>query len=541
MLSATLEEAPPVNLSSKRNAQLELEELMRKYKDNGGEITVLSQGETAYSNGILPSTTQRRAPNQPDDNSHIHAINAAIRAQKAVSKKSKKIATAKPKPYFRKKLSPFLKPNFGWGAFTLKILISITQKNKKRGRPCKPKTVSYYFIHQPAGLGVLAKQRLFTQPRRLKAHTKRKNAERQRKKTVVLDFLKALLSNQTEFTSECYYHHQSVFEINREENTSICKLCKIDRKYEYNHVSIEQFDRYKRSTENHQKMMEAIHQGHSYFLADCINCGITKFRYRSSKGRTHKTLYRMSCVKCMSNQGRKDKQARGAEQLRKKTVEMLRLAAIDAGTSTFLAPCAIHDMTEYMLTKNSARCRLCVSDYNDQATLKMHESADSVASHLSRKERNSYNHHQHSIALSQGQKTFIGYCINCQKTEFKLRKNGYTCIACAKRSCRKNTEIQLKKRMQENQICEQEYEQKQKRIQHNRQMCEQAVAAGNATFIGSCSACGEEPFKIIQIDGAKGTRYEYHCIACSKISSHKSYLKRKSSKISQQEVQALAS
>lgn len=495
---------------------------MREYEKKGGVIKVLDQGETTFPDGILPRP-DRRPPHQPDDNTKIDAINAAIQSSKAsappkkASKKNKKIR------YRLINLCPD-----GWGIYSLSRLAEqIKQKPPKLPPKSKKLIIHYLFSEPPAGLGVLAKSRLVTQDRRQKANLKRKSQERQRQKKVFEDFLQALLENKTEFVTTCRYHAETVFEINRSESCSICKICKQNQRYEYCHISIEQFDRYKRSAQNHQQMMQAIHLGHSYFLGDCINCGTAKFHYKTIKGRTNKTLYRMSCVKCMNKSGRKDKHSRGEERLRRKTLELLRQAAIQANQSTFLAPCAVHQMSEFILTKdNDARCLLCKADQNEKTKLKECAAIGTLEEHLSRKERKEFNHRQMEVALREGRTTFTGNCINCQESEFKLKKVGYACIVCARESSRKNIKNQIKKKLQEAGIPEQEYQANHLRKTQNRQKCDEAIKQNQFSFIGTCKSCNDTLFKIVRICTADKIRYEYHCAECMRKANKERYLKK---------------
>lgn len=106
------------------------------------------------------------------------------------------------------------------------------------------------------------------------------------------------------------------------------------------------------------------------------------------------------------------------EALRKKNITEQRILAEANGVDHFIAVCKRHGQTQYRICTNGTRCLLCV----DEARIKRIERNPKVLKRKQEnKERVAFNKNALHEALSVGKSTFIGLCINCGRTEFKIR------------------------------------------------------------------------------------------------------------------------
>lgn len=138
------------------------------------------------------------------------------------------------------------------------------------------------------------------------------------------------------------------------------------------------------------------------------------------------------------------------DALRKKNITEQRILAEANGVDHFIAVCKRHGQTQYRICTNGTRCLLCV----DEARIKRIERNPMVLKRKQEnKERVAFNKNALHEALIVGKNTFVGLCINCGSTEFKIRmvtrldNNAIShkvyhpiCIVCHKKHMKANDE-----------------------------------------------------------------------------------------------------
>jgi len=124
---------------------------------------------------------------------------------------------------------------------------------------------------------------------------------------------------------------------------------------------------------------------------------------------------------------------------RRSKITQLKKVAIAEGSKTFIGPCAVHKDTKYVIRASGvARCALCAEEG------KKHKL--DVATRAANKTRKAANQAGLKLAIELGETSFIGFCVNCGETPFRVRVSKnlgmsqtnfyYACIKCSQESVR---------------------------------------------------------------------------------------------------------
>lgn len=410
----------PATQAQKRET---LEHMLAEFERKGGRITSLAPGETLYRDGILPSGN-KRPPHQPDDNSRIESLNAAIRERK--EQRVERIQRKKRKPYkkiFEKSLEGLCTHPLSHIRLLVKLHI-IQFKGKQRAKPLYRRPVDA--------------------------------TEAERRKTIKTAFQEAIAANKVTFEAPCRNHGLTTYRIFsvKDKKISRCTTCHKNQKAPASPTSVEQIDRTVRCRINKERMQKALSANQMYFIGECGNCGPAKFKISHNKPRANRKTnppFRCHCVSCMNNSSRKDKHIRKAELLRRKAVFILYQDALAQQQTTFEAPCAIHGTTPFIIREEGALCRICFEqNIQDDLSKPLNQEQIQALQQVTAADQNAIRIAQNNAnlekAVASGQACFSGGCKHCGPTTFRiftvmrkgvLRKE-YACQGCRKKRGQKD-------------------------------------------------------------------------------------------------------
>lgn len=197
-------------------------------------------------------------------------------------------------------------------------------------------------------------------------------------------------------------------------------------KKQFNTRSPEEAERRKKVSDARK---EAELNGAKSFIAPCREHGDSKYVFYSET---------IKCVKCLEarrKRGQKNKVGDPQEAERKATISERRLAAMEAGETTFTGICRIHKETPYhILNSGHSRCTAC-RDERAQAARDSKKTPEQLFD-AARKKRNKAALKK---ALEAGEIYFMAECVNCKLTKFRVKTLAegtpkesklYYCVAC---------------------------------------------------------------------------------------------------------------
>lgn len=157
---------------------------------------------------------------------------------------------------------------------------------------------------------------------------------------------------------------------------------------------------------------------------------------------------------------KKPMQSFSIEELqRRKNITEARKNAEASGLNYFTAVCKIHGQTKYLICSNGTRCAKCLDDKRVRRSEKNSKDAERKRKN---RERVHFNREALKEAIALNKETFIGLCVNCDKSEFKIRvvnrnKEGVApqffyhpiCIACNQKHMKASEEGRRLRKQQE--------------------------------------------------------------------------------------------
>ena len=143
---------------------------------------------------------------------------------------------------------------------------------------------------------------------------------------------------------------------------------------------------------------------------------------------------------------------------RRKNITEERKKAEAKGLNYFTAVCKVHGQTKYLICSNGTRCAQCLADKSIKRSEKNTKDAKQKQKN---RERVQFNRDALKEAIALNKETFIGLCVNCDQSEFKIRvinrsKEGTApqyfyhpvCIACNQKHMKAFEESRRLKRQQ---------------------------------------------------------------------------------------------
>lgn len=284
----TLNKASVIPFSIKQKQSENLNDQVEKFLKNGGSVKEIPFGYSAFKDGIIPTDKSNTNAKKTDNDATIEAKNEAIRKQE----EERKLADQQQMVLNREKQEKEkLKQERLIQSSQLKSINSPVDK----ANPPSKKTKAY------------------KDPK----ETERRKLVRERR-------LEAVRKNEKTFMAPCFHHGETQYAIfNNGTRCVKCRNIRKNRDQSNKNKPPEFIEKKKRQEANHKSMMEAIAKGEFYFMADCINCGVTRFKAKKIKKRSGGESYHLHCIQCMTKSSRLSEEQRRVKRQQQK---MLRLA-----------------------------------------------------------------------------------------------------------------------------------------------------------------------------------------------------------------------
>lgn len=146
------------------------------------------------------------------------------------------------------------------------------------------------------------------------------------------------------------------------------------------------------------------------------------------------------------------------ELQRRKNITEERRKAEAKGLNYFTAVCKVHGQTKYLICSNGTRCALCLDVKSKSRSERRHDDAERKQKFRARVQ---FNREALKKAIALNKNTFMGQCVNCGVSEFKIQvKNNSKesaapkmfyhpiCIACNQKNMKTYEENRKLKRQQ---------------------------------------------------------------------------------------------